>query len=194
MASRNQGGSSEPPYPSTHSGPVLVVGSAECAPDDVARARERFPDAPAIAVNGAARLLPAFALFTQHPRNMEAWVAQRAALGGTFTTHSAGSAHMATKLGVVPRMPWIDYWWQGVASGGTSAWGARRMARFMGFDLVILCGVPLQVGRYFYGRASKSNLSPPTMRHYREQIMMDTAMHSGVRAMSGWTREQFGEP
>ena len=47
---------SAPPYPLQHKGPALVVGSAACFHDDLARAKVIFGDVPVIAVNGAARV------------------------------------------------------------------------------------------------------------------------------------------
>lgn len=171
-----------------------MCGNAWCLADDLARARKIWPDAPVIAVNGAAEHLKALALFTQHPRKFPRWIAQqRSRHGEGFTTHAAGKAHVVTKLGKQPRMPWVDYWWDGVACGGTSGWGARRLARFLGFDLAILCGIPLETGGYFDGSISKVNRSEAAMKHYREQVLRDTDMHDGVVSLSGWTREVFGD-
>lgn len=151
-----------------------------------------YPDAPVIAVNGAAKAVKAAFLFTQHPRKFPIWITAQRRHGEGFTTHAAGKAHIVTKLGKADPMPWVDYWWDGVACGGTSGWGARRLARCLGFDLAVLCGVPLEAGGYYDGSISKVNRSTATMNHYREQVLADTGMHDGVISMSGWTREVFG--
>lgn len=178
-----------------HSGPCIVAGNAWCLHDDLARAGERWPDAPVIAVNGAAGEVRAFALFTQHPRKFPKWIAwQRARFGDGFSTHAAGKAHMRTKIGDVPDMPWVDHWWDNVASGGTSGWGARRMAGLMGFRPVILCGMPLAPGGYASGRLKSKQLGhmSEALKGYRAAIMKDTGWHDGTVSMSGWTAEQFG--
>ena len=172
----------------------MVCGNAYCLHDDIQRAREFYGDAPVIAVNGAAREVDAFALFTQHPRKFEQWIAaQTERFGDGFTTHAAGKAHLKSKFGVQERMPWVDHWWEGVATGGTSTWGARRMAGLMGFDLVVLCGMPLDRGGYSNGRTARHFMRPDLVDHYRRMILRDNDWHSGVRSMSGWTRETFGQ-
>jgi hypothetical protein len=62
-----EGSQALPPYPHYHSGPCLVVGNAACLPDDIEKARRLFPEAPCIAVNGAAAEVKAFALYSYHP-------------------------------------------------------------------------------------------------------------------------------
>lgn len=184
---------SSPIYPHKHEGPVLVCGSAWGLADDLLAAKKIYPDAPIIAVNHSAQVLKALAIFTQHPRKMVKWAAiQQARFGEGFTTHAAGTAHVATKLGRTPEISGIDYWWDGVACGGTSGWGARRLAHFMGFELVVLCGIPIEVGGYYDGAISKSNKHQATIRHYQEQIKKDTLMHDNVKSMSGWTKKFFG--
>lgn len=185
-----------PPYSCPHHGPVIVCGNAWCLFEDFQVATKLYPNAPVIAVNGAARNVRASFLFTQHPRKFPTWIShQKARFWDKFTTHAAGKAHTKTNLGVkIEDWPFVDYWWDGIATGGTSAWGARRLAAALGFEEVILCGVPLVPGGYAEGGFSKSNKSEETMWHYRSQIARDTDMHVGVSSMSGWTREFFGEP
>lgn len=185
-----------PPYSRSHHGPVIVCGNAWCLFDDYKAATLLYPNVPVIAVNGAARNVRANFLFTQHPRKFSTWVGyQTSRFWDKFTTHAAGKAHTRTNLGVkIEEWPLVDYWWDGIASGGTSAWGARRLAIALGFEEVILCGVPLVPGKYAEGGISKSNNSQETMEHYRGQIERDTEMHDGVFSMSGWTREFFGPP
>lgn len=189
------GGASAPPYPYSHSGTVLVCGNAFCLRDDLERARDMFPAAPVIAVNGAAAEVKAFALFTQHPLNFTTWMtAQRERFGDGFTTHAAGKAHMTTKLGVQPPMPWVDYWWDHVAHAGTSTWGARRMAKLMGFERVILCGMPLSKGGYANGHMARAWQREDKIAHYRKAVESDIDYHPGARSMSGWTRDLLGAP
>jgi len=180
-------------YTNKHHGVVLVCGHAFCFRDDLALAREHFPDAPVIAVNGAAGELKAFALFTQHPLKFPKWIKlQSDRFGEGFSTHAAGKRHIATKLGHVPRHRCVDYWWEDVAGGGTSVWGARKMASFMGFEKVVLVGAPLEVGGYGDGKMSKLMQKGSVIEGYRDYIRGDTSWHEGVVSMSGWTKEFFG--
>lgn len=174
---------------------MLVCGFAWCLDEDLQGAREMFPDAPVIAVNGSAGAVKAFALYSQHPLRLPKWVAmQRAKFGDGFEVHAAGYAHLATKLGVLQPTPWVDYYWGGISSSGTSPWGARKLAVALGFDLVVLCGMPLEVGRYADGRGSKSFSNKEVVEHYRRKVERDIDWHSGARSMSGWTRELLGAP
>ncbi len=170
-----------------------MLGNAYCLHDDYQRAREIYAGAPVIVVNGAAGEVKAFALFTQHPRKFPQWIkAQRERFGDGFTTHAAGKAHLKSRWGNVERMPWVDFWWNNVASGGTSTWGARRMAGLMGFDLVVLCGMPLDKGGYSNGKMARDFNRPDLVEHYRQMIMRDEDWHKGVVSASGWTRDTFG--
>ena len=194
-SSTAKGGASAPPYLYKHSGPVLVCGSAWCLADDFERARSLFPHAGVIAVNGAAEHVPADHLYSQHPLKMPRWrTAQYRRFGLKPPTHGAGSSHLKTKLGWRPPLDEVDYWWGGVASKGSSGWGARRLAAALGYSLVILCGMPMDPGPYQGGMVSKLNQHQDVMDHYRQHIMGDTAMHDGVWSMSGWTRDLLGAP
>lgn len=188
------GGIPLPPYPHRHAGPVLVCGNGHGLLDDLRRAWELFPKAPIIAVNGSARLVKASFLFTQHPLLYPRWIKAQRQMHKGFTTHAAGNAHIKTKIGIVPAYDYVDYWWEGVASGGTSGWGARRLATYLGFSKVILCGVPLDPVPYADGRPARHFQRTGLLQHYRDQIKADIAWHHGVFSMSGWTRELFGEP
>lgn len=184
-----------PDYPERHSGPVLVCGNAWTLHDDYASAVEIFGSVPVIAVNGAAGQVKAFALFTQHPRKFPRWIKmQRDRFGDDFTTHAAGNREWATKLGKPLSHEYVDYWWPDATGGGTSAWGARRMAGMMGFDTVILCGAPLEPGGYADNQPTQLMRNAKLMRHYQGQIERDTAFHPGVYGMNGWPAKFFGTP
>jgi hypothetical protein len=184
------------PFPA-QSGPVLVCGNAWCLSDDLARVRIDYPDAPVIVVNGAAAHVKAQFLFTQHPRKLGGWiVAQRTRFHNDFTTHASGSLGKLTKLGKPVRDygDLVQYWWPDARSAGSSGWAARILAKLMGFDEVILCGVPISLGSYEGGKLARDWQREATVKHYQAAVLRDTAYHEGVRSMSGWTREMFGEP
>lgn len=155
------------------------------------RSIECYPEVPVIAINGASREVKAFALFSYHPiRFQEApyrWAYwQRKKFGNDFTIH--GSKHE-------DGMPWVNHWWEGARGGGGSIWGARKLAYLMGFDEVILCGSPMEVGPYtgnhnFGGLMHRQDV----IERYRKEIEMDKDWHDGCLSMSGWTREFLGCP
>lgn len=184
-----------PPYKVGHSGPVLILGNAFSLEDDYKRAREIHPDAKVIAVNGASKFTKAFALFTQHASKFPKWIQMQKEFHSDFTTHAAGTPRDKTAFGKLREYkPWVDYWWHYGAGGGTSVWGARRVAKYMGFDEVILCGMPLEKGPYQGGAMARPFMREEVLNHYREQIMLDKDFHDGVKSMSGWTRKFFGSP
>ena len=183
-----------PPYTEEHEGVVLVCGHAFCFADDLQKAREIYPAAPAIAVNGAAGDVKAFALFTQHPIKLPKWIKQQQdRFGGGFSTHAAGKHHIATKLGHNPRLE-VQHWWEYVAGRGTSVWAARVMAGLMGFDKIVLVGAPLEVGGYANGELSKLMMRDDVMQGYRDYVEQDTFWHDGAISMSGWTKDLLGGP
>ena len=177
------------------SGPVIVAGNAWCLHDDLARARDIYGDVPVIAINGAAREVKAFALYSGHPdrfvANGHEWIRHQARLfGDDFTVHSA-----ANDLSTRANCPFVDYWWDGTGvARGTSAWAARKMAHFMGFNLVILCGSPLVCGGYTGYRPGLQMTKPEIIRRYCKIIKSEPEWHKGCLSMSGWTQELLGSP
>lgn len=174
-----------PSYPFQHSGSVLVCGNAFCLHDDLARA----PNLPIIAVNGASGEIKADFLYTKHPirfveRGYE-WIGRQRKFHENFTVHGSKFHE---------NMPHVQYWWEGARGGGGSGWGARKLSTLLGFDSVILCGMPLDPGGYASGRLSKLMNKPDVIDGYRREIEADTEWHEGVLSMSGWTAQILGSP
>lgn len=177
-----------PPYSFQHTGPVLVCGSAACLYDDLERARKRYPDASVIAVNGAAKLVPAIVLYSKHPERFieRRWLsAQRFFFGDHAVVHA--DVRAAT------RPPCIEYWWTGLWGGGGSAWDARKLATVLGFAPIVLCGCPLVAGPHVGSLSFASFMHrEDVVDGFRREIEVDTKWHEGVYSMSGWTRELLG--
>ena len=76
------------------------------------------------------------------------------------------------------------------------------MARLMGFEERILCGVPLVNGNYAdkgFARAwhegrEREDGNGLILDGYRRYVAKDTGWHDGCFSMSGYTREVLGEP
>ena len=177
-----------PSYPFEHSGPCIVAGNAWCLHNDLEQARRVYPDIPIIAVNGAAREVKAIALFSYHPerfveRGFE-WIRRQRLFGQDFTVH--GSRFM-------PDMPWVQYWHEEARGGGSSAWGARKLAKLMGFDLVVLCGCPMTAGPYVGNHGMGGTMTQESVvEKYQQEIINDTEWHKGAISLSGWTKEFLG--
>lgn len=184
----------EPPYPHVHGGPVLVCGAAACLGEDVEAAWALRPGAPVIAVNKAVKSIKPFAHFTLHPEHLGHWLEAGELVWGRrdWTTHSGGAGRRLRANRAA--WPQVDYWWAEARGAGTSTWAAARMARLMGFQEIILCGMPLEPMPYADGSPAKAFNRPEKIAVYRAFIRGDTAWHAGVRAMSGWPRQIFGPP
>jgi len=182
-----------PPFP-PQSGTVIVCGSAWTLRNDFNRARRLFPTAKVIAVNYAAGLVPADFLFSLHPIKMGKWADMQREMNDDFTTHSSGDLGRLNKLGK-PRPDWqrhVDYWWPEARTPGSSGWGARRLAKLMGFDKVVLCGVPVSKGGYALRAVTRDWGRDGNVRAYQKAIELDVEYHEGVISMSGFTMEKFG--
>ena len=195
MTSRLGGGWSSPPFSLRVSGPCVVAGNAWCLHEDLASAREIYGDIPVIAVNGAAREVKAFALYSGHPDRFvmrgHEWIRhQHRLFGEDFSVHSASRDPKRKEL-----YPWVDYWWAGTrVARGTSAWAARKLAHFMGFDLVVLCGCPLEPGNYTKNRPGQLMTRPALIQKYVRIIESDREWHQGCLSMSGMTARILGSP
>jgi hypothetical protein len=146
-----------------------------------------YPNAPAIAVNGAAKLIQAVALYSKHPERFieHRWLdAQRYHFGNT-TVHA--DVRSAT------RPACVEYWWTGLWGGGGSAWDARKLATAMGFGPVVLCGCPLIAGPSAGSAGFASFMHREDIAEgFRRDIEMDREWHEGAYSMSGWTAEILG--
>jgi hypothetical protein len=184
-----------PAYPHRHAGPCLVCGNAWTLADDVARARRLRPNALVIAVNKAAGELAADFLFSIHFEKLPRWIPLQAARFGIgFSIHGVGSREAKKQAQREREAPYVDYWWPDARGAGSSTWSAAKVARLMGFDEIILCGMPLAAGPYADGKLANDFMRAKITDHYRAAVAGDIAWHAGVSAMSGWTREFFGEP
>ena len=185
---------SMPEYPKKYSGSVLICGSAWTLQEDFEKAKQYFGDIPAIAVNRSSLLVPAFAVFSAHSKLMpgKGWL--ESPFRNNLECHSsAKSVEQYKKRSVCA--PHVDYWWLGINTvGGTSSWAAAKVAIFMGFEQVILCGVPIKNGNYADGRRAVAFKNPNIVKGYQKCIAEDTEWHPYIKSMSGFTRELLGSP
>jgi len=181
-----------PPYKLRHAGPVLIVGSAEQAVDDVQRASDIYPSASLIAINRSAAQWKADLIVSIDRRPAKAWRdAQEQRFGKEHFTYHGGRIGS----GRHDDFPWFDYWWPGLhGNGGTSAWLAAKIARTVGFGPIVLCGAPIDNSKYFDGHPGWSRREADEIDKYRNVIASEWWMHPHVRSMSGWTMQLLGAP
>ncbi len=188
-----------PAWPFDYSGQtVLILGYGPTLYDDVARARELRPDADQIAVNMAMTEYPADHLFSWHfheAGKLQNWRARHIEkFGHGALTHCPTQRNRET--GVLNPVPdgfdWVDYWWPGATADGSGPWMAVRMAHFMGYAEIILCGVPMEIGGYANGHMAKAFQRQPNIDRFRGAIAGQTDYHAKTKSMSGWTKELLG--
>lgn len=189
--------SAAPAYPYWHSGPCVVCGFAETLRYDLGRVYRARGSLPTISVNGAMSVVKSFAVYSFHfePGKLNKWAKrQREKFGENFTVHAPGKADWLYHN--QKNYPWVDHWWHETSSRGSSGWCAVRLAKLMGFDEVILCGMPLDARPYANKKPAWWFQNPGTdaVEVFQKAVKEDTAYHAGVSSMSGWTRSVFGEP
>lgn len=194
---------SSPAYPFQRSGTALVCGHGWCLEEDVEEARRLRPAASfVIAVNMAGKIVHADAIFSTHFNMMPQFVNAFLERWGEPPPerHSsgfpAGSADQANTLETYGQH--IDYWWPETRCGGSSGARAARLAHLMGFEEIILCGVPLSDGDYadghYGGDWRKAQLVADYQRGFADIVREMPGFLGNTRSMSGYTRELLGAP
>ena len=186
-----------PAFPK-RSGTVLILGYGPPLYDDVSRATELRPAADVIAVNMAMQDYAADHLFSWHfdePKKLPQWRDRHIEkFGPGALTHCPTQRDRDT--GVLKPVPegfdWVDYWWPGATADGSGPWMAVRMAKFMGYEERILCGVPLEIGGYANGHMATAFQRPANVERFRTAVARQTDYHEGTFSMSGFTKDLLG--
>jgi hypothetical protein len=199
-------------------GTMLVVGSAPCLYDDVARALQMRPLASLMLVNGACTAFEnAEHVLAGHEEKAEFFARERREQfpnAAPWRLHASTFPHrQATCKALFPSV--TDWWPHEVGVGATSASKAAKLGFLLGFNEVILCGCPLDQPGYFAGEAivpqhiscerigdhGQSRIGIPVqetriIKGYREKfkILAQTDFKGRVFSMSGFTRDCLGEP
>lgn len=187
---------------------LLVCGSAPCVFDDLAEARELYPDHEVMTINGACTVIAdAQHMLCGHTALAEEWVAARkvAYPGKPVQVHAGYLVKHAKER---EQRPSVTRWWTNVSSGATSAGKAALIGLQLGFSPIVLCGCPMNGGGYVKGEAvvphilgcarvgDDKNKDKKIIKRYRER-MAELALgeFSGVVfSMSGYSRQVLGPP
>lgn len=177
---------------------AILCGSAPCLLEDFGEASARTPHSAVLVVNEAGRVVRGAHLMTQHPEKAS-WFRERS-LNPTITIHTGKPRERAWQ-------PDIDVYWPDCVTLATSGGSAIAIALRMGFESIILCGMPMNGGDgYFSQSAMKTDeprfgLEPAEsgyIRGYKDRLIDFTEKHpealQRVRSLSGFTREVFGAP
>jgi hypothetical protein len=182
------------PLPET----AIICGSAPSLIVEFEEARTRRAAAFVIAVNQAAQLIAADAIFTQHP--------EKAARFRGLSRNPNAEVHIG-KLRRFARGYPVSVYWPDCVQGVTSGGSAIHAACMMGFSEIILCGLPMSGGDGYAAGLQESGAEPrfglesadsDYVRSYSdcfERFVVDHRdLLQPVRSCGGWTRELFGGP
>ena len=181
---------------------ALIVGSAPCVWDDL----EAAPDWPLIVCNAMGiKILGEIDLWCSiHGGILGDRMKKRDKLGGdpSYKAYGHFNEHIVqwedNRLTPVHKENE-----QGIYVGGSSGMFAIQVALYLGYERLILCGVPLEghwsiqdkkVEHHKGPRGEHGGFGDPYEVHRRHFIEQEDRLIPHVRSMSGWTRLHFGPP
>ena len=178
-------------YEVRHEGPAIICGSAPSVFVDLEKARQLRPGAVVLGVNEVPGMIDGIEhIWTQHNNYSEVL---RKVAGRPIYIHA--------RAGI---MGDVDYWWEELAGmKGSSGMVGALWAKAMGFDEVIMVGIPLSTSERVYSEkypgspggdhlvATENNILgwQEMVRHHKKQGRTE-----GIYSMSGYTRQIFGPP
>jgi hypothetical protein len=166
-----------PDLTGSKSGSILIIGSAVCVKDDLAR-YDHLHAGERMAVND---MIPAYKgkldhVASLHPDKLYFWCKARPDKPIVHLSHRAGG--------------WPDTVWPLHADGATSGLFAVIISLLMGFDSIVLAGIPVSDEVKITGEVGK--IGAEVMQ--KEWLIFSKFFGGKVKSLSGWTREKFGEP
>lgn len=179
-----------PSYPVRHSGSVIIAGSADCLFSDLEEANDLFPNADVIAVNKASQCLECRHVVTVYRDLVTGY--KRGRVG--FAQHAKYHCFRTCAGRPFSDYPDVDYWWPTINTAGSSGWAAAKVALVIGYEQVVLCGIPIEDMPHFDGEYLPEWGNEYHLEQTRKAIAECEWMHPFVSSMSGWTREFLGGP
>lgn len=196
-------------YNARHEGPCLVAGAGPTVREDVARARQLFPDAPLHGANSAGALFPEILhVWTMHAGDAPA-IKATADVAIHARSRMFRHRHLTYSLND-EQYAALSYEWPELdtVTEGTSGLIAALWARWcLGHSLVILCGVTLDPEHNVYAdgypwpmRGMDGTVWQDPRGDVFDVWQMQTVTLAkagrldGVLAMSGWLGDVLGRP
>jgi len=181
----------------------IILGTAPSMWTDLLQFRAQFDsdrEWDLIAVNGAGFLYeePIDLWVSVHGNHLVKWVRKRHDLGYDMDFAAYGN------FGRYENIPDGITAWNKPHGNGSSGLFAVLVALELGYERLVLCGVPLE-GQRRYGYGNPNDKSEPDenglvtgdtdYKHYRTGwYKRRGALEEHVRSMGGWTAEYLGEP
>jgi hypothetical protein len=188
---------------------LIVVGSAPCLHDDLARALELRPFASVMLVNGACSAVEhAEHVLAGHTDKAELFQAARLQAfpkAPAWRLHATtDQKNIAVHKSTYPSV--TDWHWKDMCTGATSAGKAIRIGFKLGFDEVILCGCPMDGSGYAPqeakmrhdgrrvgdGSVQEHRVIQGYKRNFKE--LAASEWFGKVFSMSGFTKQCLGSP
>lgn len=183
-------------YETKHEGTAIVCGSAPCVFEDLDKALKLRPSATILAVNATFELIPDLNVehtWTQH--NEWAWDLKKLIGNRNIKIHARSNI---MGHGVDYHWPSLD--WAGGSSGVVGALWAKLG---MGFDEVIMVGIPLSPDQTTYTPTYPGSVRedhffarPGLINHWLSHLEahVKNGKTNGVFSMSGETSKILGTP
>jgi hypothetical protein len=168
-------------------GHLIILGTAENMWEDFEEANKKFPGADLMMLNLAPCFFRPQIEFKKiyihhwvslHPEFFE--LSDCYLLSGMVIRHST------------IKTPRVDYVWDVKQEGSTGAF-ATRIALAMGYEKVILCGIPMDGRKHIYDMPG-TKLDWAEQDHCRESWIFskENEFAGRVTSMSGWTKGLLG--
>lgn len=175
------------------SGTALVLGGSKSVWKEIRRAKALGEYEGVIAANyiGMTWPEPLDAWVSQHPNEFDRMIPEREANGHPPAARVFGSLHKDRRPETAV-VELIEHRFPGQVQTGSSGLFAVKVALAdMGFERVVLCGVPLTQEGGHFAEDGPWRGAPSFYTGWREVIPL---IRDRVRSLSGWTRETFGAP
>lgn len=163
----------------------MILGDARCVFQDAEAAQKLFTPDAVIGVNNIAITWPGnvLALCTLHPSRCPDWV-------GVVEAVRQRTAAGRNKPEVWGHQPRVGIERHTPDWGGSSGLFAVKVALEKGFERIVLAGIPMKPEEAHTYSHRPWLAAGGFHRGWRRQV----EKLSGVRSMSGWTRDLLGEP
>lgn len=191
---------------------LLVVGSAPCLHEDIAKAKAIYPDAHVMLVNGACVAVEdAEHVLSGHREKAEHFAAARRTVfpdAKPWRLHVNGHKLDTHRKAETPSV--TDFWDKSMSTGATSIGKGVRIGFAMGYHPIVICGAPMDGSGYFPGESvagvqikhdcrrvgDAAQQNHRTIVGYRDKFarLAKTEFAGRVFSMSGFTRECLGSP
>jgi len=182
------GGSAEPPrIAGASTGPLLVLGCARHVWQDLAALGPWHGDTMAINDIGTHWAQPLTHWLSLYPKLLPAWAAIRA------TRYEASNAPRPFTHSHRQREG-IDHAWPPGIVGGGGGMAAALVGLMLGYEHVILAGVPMDGSGHYYDPPEFRNPGPLRANHQEAWLKAADLFAGRVKSLSGNTRRLLGAP